>query len=733
MIGAPLGTVLSKLGPVKKSGAGYMATCPAHDDGTASLCVSEGDDGRVLLCCQAGCTAEDVLARLELGWVDLFPPKSSNGKGAKSKAVIADTYDYVDEAGALLFQVVRMVPKSFQQRRPDGHGGWLWKLNGTRRVLYKLPDVVAAVKAARTIYVVEGEKDVAALERAGQVATCNPGGAGKWSKVPDAAKVLAGANVIVVADKDAPGRKHADEIAADLRRHGCDVNGENPCTVTIVEALEGKDAADHLAAGHGVDDFVIEARGDREITPSVDPPGEPSRFTPDAVPATVQPPPPLAYTATILDAFAGALHGCGVVGEDRNAKLVYLALTSRLLDEPISLAVKGLSSSGKSYTVETVLKFFPEAAYIAMTAMSERALIYMKEDFAHKTLVLFEAVALREQREKTDSNLTAYFVRSLLSEGRIRYPVTVRDKDGNFVTKTIVKNGPTNMILTTTATSLHGENETRMLSLPTNDSRDQTRAVLAQLAKRSTAPDLSDWLELQSWLVEGADRRAVVPFAACIATKVPPVAVRLRRDFRSLLRLVETHALLHQATRNTDGHGRVVATIDDYSAVRELIADLLSDAVGATVSETARETVETVGRLAGPEGITSIKVADALKLDKSAAYRRLQAVKERGFITNLEDRRGRPGRYVLGDSLPDAVELLPAQPCNPGCNHQPDETAGQADGCTVARTAEGKERNALVILDPDDATTCSVCDTACRTLYDGIAVHPNCADQAVTA
>src|SRR5919198_6120447 len=103
-----------------------------------------------------------------------------------------------------------------------------------------------------------------------------------------------------------------------------------------------------------------------------------------------------------------------------------------------------------------------------MTAMSERALVYMKEDFAHRTLILYEAVALREQREKAESNLTAYFVRSLLSEGRIRYPVTVRDKDGNFVTKTIEKHGPTGLILTTTATSLHGENETRLISLPTD-------------------------------------------------------------------------------------------------------------------------------------------------------------------------------------------------------------------------------------------------------------------------
>ena len=173
------------------------------------------------------------------------------------------------------------------------------------------------------------------------------------------------------------------------------------------------------------------------------------------------------------------------------------------------MAIKGLSSSGKSFTTETTLKFFPKAAYIAITAMSERALVYMKEDFKHKTLVIFEAVALREQREKTDSNLTAYFVRSLLSEGRISYPVTVRAKKEGFITKTIVKEGPTNLILTTTATQLHGENETRLLSLPTNDSREQTKAVMRRLAEgRSPTFDTQAWHALQDWLTT-AEHRAV--------------------------------------------------------------------------------------------------------------------------------------------------------------------------------------------------------------------------------
>jgi hypothetical protein len=127
--------------------------------------------------------------------------------------------------------------------------------------------------------------------------------------------------------------------------------------------------------------------------------GGPS-LSPPAGAAHLHTPPKIAREQDILDHFGGALRVCGVVGEERNAKLIFLSLISRLLEEPISLAIKGLSSSGKSYTVETTLKFFPEDAFIFMTAMSEKALVYDDRSFVHCTIVLVEAVALREQREK---------------------------------------------------------------------------------------------------------------------------------------------------------------------------------------------------------------------------------------------------------------------------------------------------------------------------------------------
>jgi Arc/MetJ family transcription regulator len=150
-----------------------------------------------------------------------------------------------------------------------------------------------------------------------------------------------------------------------------------------------------------------------------------------------------------------------------------------------------------------------------------------------------------------------------------------------------------------------------------------------------------------------------VPYAGWLAANIPPVAVRLRRDFATLLALVETHAIIHQLDRETDEHGLIVATTDDYLAVREFVANLMSDAVGTTVKATVRQTVEAITQLAAPEGVTVKQLADRLQLERSAAQYRVQAARDGGFIVNIEDRRGMPARYALDNPLPAEVALLP--------------------------------------------------------------------------
>ena len=407
--------------------------------------------------------------------------------------------------------------------------------------------------------------------------------------------------------------------------------------------------------------------------------------TPSETSATAQPlpaePPAIARDRAILDRFKEEIRGCGLVGEERNAAIVYLALTSRLLERQVSVAVKGHSASGKSWLVETTASFFPADELIVFTAMSERALVYSERTFQHKTLIIFEAVVLREGIE---DNLTAYFVRSLLSEGRIEYEVTVREDD-HFTTKVITRKARPTSVLTTTQVRVHAENETRLLSLDTDDSPDQTQRVMLELAADDDreARSLEDWHQLQHWL-QDAEHRVVVPFGRRLAELMQPVAVRLRRDFSIVLALIRAHAMLHQLSRARDEQGRVVAEVEDYVAVRDVVAVPLGAGLEPTVTDAVRETVAAVADLADENGVMAKAVATQLEVDKSNASRRLRAAAAPGYIRNLEEKRGKPGRWVIADPLPEDRDVLP-QPHN----LEEPQTRMNKGGCAVAADSEG--------------------------------------------
>ncbi|MFF7895968.1 DUF3987 domain-containing protein [Streptomyces sp. NPDC007907] len=225
-------------------GKGRSYQCPAHDDNAPSLSLTHDSRG-VGLKCHAGCTAQDVVDALDLTLADLFDEPLEKQERPR---VVAE-YPYVDEQGEVLYVVRRLEPgydgerKTFRQFRPDGRPG----VSGIRRVLYCLPEVRAEAEAGGTILIPEGEKDVDALRALGCVATCNVGGAGKWHD--DYTAALQGASeVVVIADRDEPGRKHAAAVADSVQRAGIPVR--------VLEPARGKDASDHLAAGLGFDDLV---------------------------------------------------------------------------------------------------------------------------------------------------------------------------------------------------------------------------------------------------------------------------------------------------------------------------------------------------------------------------------------------------------------------------------------------------------------------------------------------
>ncbi len=200
---------LSRLRNVKKVSNGWAALCPAHDDHNPSLSIREGKNGETLLYCHAGCENKKIIEAMELKMSDLFPDKQANGKRRRVAA-----YDYNDLDGNLLYQKLRYVPKGFGERRPDGNGGWIWKLKGVKRILYRLPKVVEAVKTNKIIFIVDGEKDVDTVEKLGLTATCNPFGNGEWRA--SYTQTLTSGRIVIIADKDESGRNHAQLVARNL-------------------------------------------------------------------------------------------------------------------------------------------------------------------------------------------------------------------------------------------------------------------------------------------------------------------------------------------------------------------------------------------------------------------------------------------------------------------------------------------------------------------------------------
>jgi hypothetical protein len=184
-----------------------------------------------------------------------------------TKRTVAAEYSYTDEAGKLLFQCVRYAPKDFRQRQPDGKGGWTWNLKGVRLVLYRLPEVVKASE----VWIVEGERDCDTLAALGLCATCNPLGAEKWRDEYNEA--LRGKSVVIVPDNDAPGCRHAVQVARALQGVAASVK-----IVKLPDTL--KDASDFVATFSDADDagerLSLLAEGAAEWTPA----------QPDAKPTT---------------------------------------------------------------------------------------------------------------------------------------------------------------------------------------------------------------------------------------------------------------------------------------------------------------------------------------------------------------------------------------------------------------------------------------------------------------
>jgi 5S rRNA maturation endonuclease (ribonuclease M5) len=262
-----LADLLGSMGePTRYQGGALRTRGICHDgDSPNTVAIRRGNNGGVVIHCHKCDGNTAFLAAI--GWTeaDMFDeplPERQRDRpaddlwipcGERGHKRVAQ-YLYRDENGRVVHGVTRCDAKDFAQWRPDDstRSGRRWSLNdkaGNRLVPlvpYRLPEILKAKVEDRVAFICEGEKDVHALVDHGLVATCNAGGAGKWTA--EHAQFLEGMDVTIVADRDEPGRAHATQVVETLRGLAR--------SVYVVQAKAGKDAADHFAAGHNDTEFV---------------------------------------------------------------------------------------------------------------------------------------------------------------------------------------------------------------------------------------------------------------------------------------------------------------------------------------------------------------------------------------------------------------------------------------------------------------------------------------------
>jgi DNA primase len=255
----------------------------------------------------------------------------------------------------------------------------------------------------------------------------------------------------------------------------------------------------------------------------------------------------LLRSPALMDRIAEDLSRCGLVGEDDNKCLAYLAVTSRKLEAPLAVVVQSTSAAGKSSLMEAVLAFVPEEERVQYSAMTGQSLYYMgADDLKHKVLAI---------AEEEGASRASYALKVLQSEGSLTIASTGKDPvSGKLVTHAYRVEGPVMIFLTTTAIDIDEELLSRCLVLTVDEGQHQTRAIHAQQRASQTLEGL---LNKQSraglrQLHQDAQRLlepllVANPFAGTLSFVTH--ATRTRRDHMKYLMLIRTIALLHQHQR----------------------------------------------------------------------------------------------------------------------------------------------------------------------------------------
>jgi DNA primase len=333
----------------------------------------------------------------------------------------------------------------------------------------------------------------------------------------------------------------------------------------------------------------------------------------------------------------------GVINERKNIGLYHLVIDSRLVpmgsagSEALAMKNSGHYGAGKSYPLFMCLKLYPKSAYHLISSASEKSLYSIEGGLKYKALILAEALAL-ESHGNRDNEL-AYGIRTLVSEGHLKYQYTgFKDKKRVTIVKKI--EGPTSLLTTTIRGKLEDQLDDRMINAHPNTSATQTKDIIEQTAEtasgNATRVDEKTLKAFQHFHDSLLSVEVVIPFAKDIAafvTQKGSLPIAARRAYKRVLSSIKTLTLMNQKQRGTDGMGRCIAEYCDYSMAYQLIGDAYMESIG----NARRYTDKRIKLIERNGKIMSKDLAEAMHVSGAAISQWMKPLVKKGILMWVDE------------------------------------------------------------------------------------------------
>lgn len=552
---------------------------------------------------------------------------------------------------------------TFPMREADGSiigirirsitGANKWSVKGGRNGLF-LP---LELSATATLFIAEGPTDCAALLTVALDAIARPDCTGGVSLLREYCKRR---DVVLAADADEQGRKGAESLARKL---------VSVChSVRIIRPPDGlNDMREWVQAGATKLDIEAAVRQVDPIEPSKSMNRKTDLSSSADIP-TMSPEDRIAALALLrnpelLREIVDDVARLGVAGEKQLTATIYLVGTSRLLTKPLAAIVQGLTSSGKSYVIDTVAKLFPPETVLKAHRMTPQALVHLPTGtLIHRFVVAGE----RSRKQDDDTADATRALREMLSDGKLTKLMPTRVAGGRIETVHYEQAGPIAYVESTTLQNILDEDRNRCLVLTTDETPTQTARTVSSMAERKQnrvddarlARVIARHHAAQRLLCKCSVR---VPFAVKLAEAFPCDRTDARRMFSQLLSLIEAVTVLHQYQRTPDpcDDCEIVATMDDYSVARRLLAEPFARCLADGVSAAACRFLARLRESFGFDEFDSNDAAHDLVIgDKQTIRAYLRALTYAGHLEQTEPARGqRPARYKVSGNT-GAAELV---------------------------------------------------------------------------